>query len=585
MNTRVLFLSPPGLSDGWSLSFESPCRILRASRLDEVAPVLREVETAANQGLWTALVLSYEAAPAFDAALATHAPGDWPLLWAGIFEQPSSFPDFQRQSYELGAWSALVSNEHYKARIRDIREAIRQGEAYQVNYTIPFEAPFSGDSRTWFHDLVRAQGAGYSAFFDLGDRRLLSLSPELFFRRHGEFIQTKPMKGTMPRGRFLEEDRLLAARLASCSKNQAENVMIVDLLRNDLGKLAKPGSVRVTTLFEVERYPTVHQMVSTVEARLKHGIGLYDILAALFPCGSVTGAPKASAMAYIKTLESSPRGAYCGAVGYVAPGGDCVFNVPIRTVTLDSRQGKARAQVGGGVTWDSTDHGEYEECLVKLRFAEERRPCFSLFETVLLEDGEYFLQDWHRERLAASARYFGFSFDRERFEAVLSAAATPSGRYRVKLSLDEDGGMRVASLALGPRRTERVLVDWAPEPVNFSDVFLFHKTTRRELYEANLAARPDAQDVLLYNERGELTESCRANVVLKLDGRLWTPARESGLLAGTFRAALLAKGVLRERSIQVEEVSDAQGIWLINSVRRWMRVRLASPSPFLAKTL
>jgi len=581
MNGRAIFHSHRACRDGWSLALEQPRRVLCATALDEVIPALRAIDQATHRGQWAALMLAYEAAPAFDPALKTHAPGNFPLLWAGIYDRPApSLPLMPRRD-ELagqGAWEPLVGRQEYDACIHAIRAAIHQGEAYQVNYTIPFETAFAGDVLAWFHDLTSMQRAGYAAYLEIGEYTILSLSPELFFRRTGDRILARPMKGTMRRGRFAAEDAAAAAALACCPKNQAENIMIVDLVRNDLGKLARAGSVRVADLFAVERYPTVLQMVSTVQAELEAGVGLQDIFAALFPCGSVTGAPKASAMGIIAKLERRPRGAYCGAIGYVQPGGDCVFNVPIRSALLDTRTSRARMHVGGGVTWDSTARDEYAECMTKLQFATEHRPPFSLFETLLLEQGNYFLLDWHAARLQDSAVYFGFAFDRAAFDVALAAVAAerPKGRHRIKLLLDQAGGISVKSALIGPRRTERWTLGWADWPVDSSDVFLFHKTTRRETYDRILASHPEFQDVLMYNERGELTESCRANVVLKLEGKLWTPARESGLLAGTFRAELLQRGLVRECRVLLEDVERAQGMWLINSVRRWLRVELST---------
>ena len=332
--------------------------------------------------------------------------------------------------------------------------------------------------------------------------------------------------------------------------------MIVDLLRNDLGKVAVPGSVRVSSLFDLERFETVWQMTSTVEATLKDGTSLIDLMTALFPCGSVTGAPKIRTMQIIRELERFPRGAYTGAIGFLKPGGDCVFNVAIRTVVIDSETGVATFGVGGGVTIDSTAEREYEECLVKSRFLQVAPVEFQLFESLLLEDGEYFLLERHLERLRDSAEYFGFKFCEDE---IISALERIAENGKVRLTLWKDGRIETEVSAIEPLERRRVAL--ATEAVDSSDRILFHKTTKR----------PYGGDVIFWNERGEITESTIANVVVRIDGELYTPPVESGLLAGTFRNQLLAEGKIRERVITIEELKNAQEFFLINSVRKWMK--------------
>jgi para-aminobenzoate synthetase / 4-amino-4-deoxychorismate lyase len=380
------------------------------------------------------------------------------------------------------------------------------------------------------------------------------------------------MKGTINRGRWSQEDIERSRQLAESPKDRAENVMIVDLLRNDLGKISVPGSVKVSKLFEVERYETLWQMTSTVESRLRNDVGLADVMAALFPCGSITGAPKIRTMEIIRELEPFQRGIYTGTIGFIRPGGDCVFNVAIRTVVLDSDTGAATFGVGGGITIDSTAEREYDECLLKSSFLTAPSPRFRLLESILLEGGEFFLLSRHLERLKASARYFNFHFPEEQILCQLQrAVATCSNeRWKIRLLLSKAGEIEFEAIQLGSAGRIQPRVPLAAQPVESNDRFLFHKTTNRAIYDQALAGRPDCDEVILWNERGEVTESSVANVVVPVDGRLFTPPQQSGLLAGTFREELLADGTIRERVIRKEELQEASSFFLINSVRKWM---------------
>jgi para-aminobenzoate synthetase/4-amino-4-deoxychorismate lyase len=408
--------------------------------------------------------------------------------------------------------------------------------------------------------LCVAQGAQYSVYLDLGRYQVLCLSPELFFERRGNHVITRPMKGTVRRGRWPAEDLELAQWLKHSAKDRAENVMIVDLLRNDLGKVSVPGSVRVSSLFDLERFETVWQMTSTVESTLQDGTTLVDLMRALFPCGSITGAPKIRTMQIIRELERFPRGLYTGAIGLLRPGGDCVFNVAIRTVVIDTESGVATFGVGGGVTIDSTADREYEECLVKSRFLRSTAREFQLFESILVEDGTYFLLAEHLQRLKDSAGYFGFTFSGTRINADLERIAieNPRGSLKVRLTLWKDGRVETQVTELSDIKD----VELATEPVDSSDRFLFHKTTRR----------PGRDGLVFWNERGEVTESSIANIVVPIDGELFTPPIECGLLPGVFRNQLLAEGKIKERVITIEEFQDAPEFFLINSVRKWIRV-------------
>jgi para-aminobenzoate synthetase / 4-amino-4-deoxychorismate lyase len=550
--------------------FTDPLEVITVSDLNGVRPALREAERAARAGLYAVGFVAYEAAPAFDRALVVRDAAT-PLLWFGLFGEPSSqAPEHLSGGgdYGLRAWGPSETREAYERNVREVREAIARGDTYQVNYTFRLRARFGGDAFAFYERLRAAQPTRFGAYLDAGRFKILSASPELFFRRRGSRILTRPMKGTAARGRWAEEDEANAVSLAQSEKNRAENVMIVDLLRNDLGRVAGPGTVRASGLFRVERHPTVFQMTSTVGAKLSEGATLEDIFAALFPCGSVTGAPKVSTMRLIARLEGSPRGVYCGAVGMVEPGGDALFNVPIRTVVVDGEENSAEYGTGGGVTWDSTPVGEYEEALEKARLLAEDPAAFELLETIRLEGGRYNLLEEHLARLASSARYFDFRVSESRVREALTEHASAHAQQprRVRLFVSREGRVRVESGRLEEARGVQT-VALARTPVDRRERFLYHKTTRRGLYESRRAERVGVFDVLLRNEEGELTEFTNGNLVLELDGRLLTPPRECGLLAGTLRGALLRAGEISERVLTLKDLGRASRFWFINGVR------------------
>jgi para-aminobenzoate synthetase/4-amino-4-deoxychorismate lyase len=341
-----------GEGRGWNASFREPSRQHAVYALDEVIPLLRDAETAAKGGMWVALALSYEAAPAFDRALDVKPSSDFPLAWMAVFQEslPTDVESIANRPFLISEWEPQIGRRRYRRAIRSIRDYIERGDTYQVNFTFPLRGYVVGDAFTCFRALARSQGAAYSAYLDIGSHRILSFSPELFVERRGNELITRPMKGTFARGRWLEESCCRAHQLPASTKDGEQNVMIVDLLRSDLGKVAETGSVEVPELFAAERLGGVLQMTSTVTAVQRRDTSLADLLRALFPCGSVTGAPKARTMAIIKDLERHPRGIYTGAIGLLSPNGDAVFNVAIRTLVVDANTGAATFGVGGAIT-------------------------------------------------------------------------------------------------------------------------------------------------------------------------------------------------------------------------------------------
>lgn len=568
----------PGL---W-LAFDRAEDVLEAAVPEQVPALLERVSEALASGLHAVGFLAYEAAPAFDRSLVTLPPDPTlPVAWFGLFPPPREVGEDELQPagrHRLGDWTPSEDEKTYGRGIEAIHRAIAAGSVYQVNYTIRLVTALDGDPLGLFHELRRAQPAAFAAWLDLGTHCVCSVSPELFFELAEGRITTRPMKGTARRGRTTAEDREIAVRLAASPKDRAENLMIVDMARNDLGRIARHGSVGVERLFEVERYDSLFQMTSTVTARTE--ADFTAALAALFPAASITGAPKSSATRLIAELEGTPRGVYTGTIGHVRPCGRSRFGVAIRTVTIDRRSGRATYGTGGGIVWDSRADAELHEARTKALVLRPQ-PAFELLETLLWEPGRgYFLLDRHLDRLEDSAHYFGFELVRDAADSLLAARAAsypPSGALRVRLLVSRRGGCRLEEAPVEAARPVR-RVALAGHPVDSSDPFLFHKTTRRSVYRRSLASAPsDVDDVLLWNERGELTESTVANLVLRTGGRLITPERSAGLLAGTFRAELLESGRLEEATLVPADLETAEQILLVNSVRRWMPVELVVP--------
>ncbi|MBI5955128.1 MAG: aminodeoxychorismate synthase component I [Chloroflexi bacterium] len=568
-------------NDDW-LHFTNPQRVICAERLDEVHNALQEGERLVEEKGWHAAgFVSYEAAPAFDSALRVLSDGNFPLLWFGLYPEPRVLQTSEVFK-DLGGlrilnWQPSVERENYNAAIEKVKDYIARGRTYQVNYTMRLKTDFITDSRTgtdeesWrlFLHLARSQNK-YAAYIDTGRYAICSASPELFFHLNGNRIYSRPMKGTAKRGRTTLEDREQADWLKASLKNRAENVMIVDMIRNDLGRIAQTGSVHVPDLFTIEKYPTLFQMTSTVQAKTE--ASLTEIFSALFPCASITGAPKVSTMDIIAELESTPRKLYTGSIGFIAPNRRAQFNVAIRTAIIDRETQSAEYGVGGGIIWDSTSADEYSEALLKARVLTESPRPFELIETMLWTPDEGFLlREKHLARMQDSADYFDFPFSVEKLDAYLDQlAARFTSPQRVRILLGRSGQLQ--SEAKDFQSQEKIFkVRLAVKPVNSQNVFLFHKTTRREMYPPVPA---DCDDLLLWNENDELTEFTIGNLVVELDGKLFTPPISCGLLAGTFRSHLLETGQVSERVIHRDELGKCAKVFLVNSVRKWVEVKI-----------
>ena len=576
---RALLQFPVDGERRW-LSFEAPRRTIVADELRDVPAAMAAAEQAVADGSWVVGMVSYDAGPAFDEAIRAARLRRCPLVSFGVFDAPrpaAGGPDGRPTAtggYHVGPWVPNRSRPAHLTAIRTIRELIAAGETYQVNHTLRLRSPFRGDPLGLFGDLVRAQRADHAAYLDLGDRAVCSASPELFVRREGRRLTSKPMKGTIGRHPDPEFDALASAHLARSEKDLAENTMIVDMVRNDLSRIADPHSVRVPALHTVETYPTLHTMTSTVVA--DSDAGPAEVFAALFPAASITGAPKVRTTEVIETLEGDGRGVYTGAVGAMAPHGTMEFNIAIRTVWVDRERGTAEYGVGGGIVWDSDPAEEWREVEHKSRVLGRARSDFRLLETMAwTPDGGVELRDRHLTRMAGSARHFGFEFDARRVGGLLDALSddpTCDGPRRLRLLGAPDGDVEL-QVAEAPEPVVKpwdVPVDVVPVPSGHE--FLFHKTTVREVYDDARARFPGAPDVLLFNEVGELTETTIGNLVLDLDGDLVTPPVSCGLLPGTFRAELLATGAVAERVVGRADLDRARATWMVNSVRGWVPI-------------
>jgi para-aminobenzoate synthetase/4-amino-4-deoxychorismate lyase len=635
--TVLLECAPPGDPEPYSRLFTSPLREFPADQPEQLPELFAAIESAVAAGHYVAGFFTYECGAAFEPAAAMRPAAEGqPLAWFGVYRRcylfdhrtgafvdgdppglaqyPPAYPDYGGVCEAQPGAVFGLTGEQYSRRIAAIHRWIRAGDVYQLNFTVPLRLQALGSPAALYRRLRSRQPVEYGAFLHWrAERRILSFSPELFFRleeRDGRrHITTRPMKGTAPRGRTTREDRKIAEWLCSDPKNRAENVMIVDLLRNDLGRLCRYGSVRAENLFAAERYQTLWQMTSTVTGELRPEAGFQQIFRALFPCGSITGAPKVRAMQLLAKIEDQPRGVYTGAIGYFSRE-RTVFSVAIRTLEMDGRRGTMG--VGSGIVIDSDAGEEFRECQLKAEFLTRPTDSFSLVETLLWQDG-YPLLGLHLDRLQDSADYFDFPCDRGEVQAALLDYAVPFTNSRasitskelcvpsfrlipgervgshearattaprkVRLLLDPDGALRITCEPLSavsfPAVAPLGRVRIASRRTDPQDRMLFHKTTHRPVYAQAFESATQAgfDDVLFLNQRGEVTEGAISNIFVEKDGRWFTPPVECGLLAGVYRRHLLEThpGV-EERVLHLEDLRQADAIYLANAVRGLRRV-------------
>lgn len=570
--------------EGRSLQFARAERVIEAYRPEEVRPALAAVQEAVDGGAWAFGMLVYEAAAGLDPQARVHAAQEGlPLVWFGIASAPEDQapPLTTGEGYTLDPWVPDWSAAQHAARVDAVRAAIAEGDTYQANLTTRLRSRFTGDAFGLHGELARRQRGAHHAYLDLGRHTVVCASPELFFDEQDGLLRTAPMKGTAPRGATPQQDRAARDALVTSEKDRAENVMIVDLLRNDLARVCEAGSVQVTDLLRAEQYPTLWQLTSSVQGVPRRGATLVEVLEALFPCGSITGAPKLSTMALLAELEDAPRGAYCGAIGYLAPGPRprTRFNVAIRTVVIDTADGSAVYGAGGGVTWASTAAGEYEELLVKAAVLPTgTREPFALLETFAVVAGAARNLPAHLDRLLGSAAHFGIPAEREVLRAAALDAVQRAGSESVllRLALRRDGSVEVTSrpLAASPGPV-RLALDTARTSVPTG--LSAHKTTVREHFTAARERHPGVDDVVLLGEHGRAVETTISTLAVRIDGTWCTPPSADGCLAGVGRRLALERGELEEREVTVQMLQEADELAVLSSARGWRPAVLIDP--------
>ena len=546
--------------------FTDAIKELKTKNIKEVKHLLAEVEAYQNEGYYAVGYVSYEAAPAFETkfqVIAGPLMSEY-LLYFTIHEtvQIEPIPLAYEPIALPKSWQELTSAEEYKAAIEQIHHHIRQGDTYQVNYTVQLQQNLTADPFAIYNRLVVEQNAHYNAFIQHDDVTIISISPELFFKKDGDRLTTRPMKGTTNRGLTTETDLKQAQWLAQDQKNRSENMMIVDLLRNDMNRISKIGSEDVKSLCQVEQYSTVWQMTSTIETQLLPNSSLSDVFQALFPCGSITGAPKIATMEIIKKVEKQPRGVYCGAIGILMPQGPSIFNVAIRTLQMEGT--KAIYGVGGGITWDSNWEAEYEETKQKAAVLYRQNPKFNLISTGRVHQGKLLFLEEHMKRLQESSRYFDYPFNAEKAHYQVEALCQSLNLdkdYRLKMSLAKDGELKFEHTQLTNLSNDFCQARLVEQRHPLDSPYTFFKTS----YRPHISLGPHEQ--IYYNQKKELLETSIGNLVLKIEDQLYTPPVHLGLLNGIYRQRLIADNKLKEKVLTLKDMEQAQAIYGCNTVR------------------
>lgn len=551
---------------GERYTFTQPIKELKTRDLSEVADLLAQVESYQEQGYYVVGYVSYEAAPAFEKKLAVHKLpllGEY-LLYFTVHDRVETSPiPLTYEEVDLPSkWREQTSAEDYEKAISQIHHHLRQGDTYQVNYTVQLKQDLSVNPFAIYNRMVVEQEAGYNAYVEHDEMAVISMSPELFFEQNDRELTTRPMKGTTQRGVTDQEDLAQASWLEQDPKNRSENMMIVDLLRNDMNRISEVGSEHVERLCQVEQYSTVWQMTSTIKSQLRPDVDLVEIFRSLFPCGSITGAPKIATMEIIKDLEPQPRGVYCGTIGLLLPNGRRIFNVAIRTIQL--HQGKAIYGVGGGITWDSTWESEYREVHQKAAILYRKQARFQLITTGRISQKSLLFEDQHLERLTKASRYFSFPFDPEELRQKIEEecqACDSHQDYRLRIILSKSGEMELSRQILTPLSPSFCKAKLCLQEADLNQSFTYFKTTHRP--HLNL----DKQEIIYHNAAGELLETSIGNLVLKIAGKLYTPPTSLGILPGIYRQHLLETGQVEEKVLTVPDLNQAEAVYGCNAVR------------------
>lgn len=581
-----------------SFLFVKPRKLICCYKASDLRTCINNMQKEREKGNYLAGFLSYEAGYALCRKLRSNKRYAFPLLWMGVFKEAFIYdhqtgrlintpitpaPEAKIKSSASSKVSNLklqITKKEYIKNIHKIKDFIAAGDTYQVNYTTKIKFDLKGTDIALYKKLRENQRVGYGAFIKSRQFSILSYSPELFFRQTQNNIYARPMKGTMPRGVDAKHDIKLQKFLRDDPKNRAENIMIVDLLRNDLGKISSTSSVKTTRLFDIEIYKTLLQMTSTIESRLKKDLTLYDLFASLHPSGSVTGAPKIRTMEIIKQLEPQERKIYTGSIGYIAGQETSVFNVAIRTILLKGSKGEMG--IGGGITYSSDPESEWEECKLKAKFLTQRP--FQLIETMRASKKEgIFLFDLHLKRLRESAMFFDFAFDAEKIKSLLKQKMLTLFEkkiYKLRLLLKASGAISLkAAIIDSPPRTGKTLkICVSPHKLDPGNIYLYHKTTRRPLYNRELkrCKNQGFYDIVFLNKNDELCEGAISNIFIRKNGIYYTPPVSCGLLRGVFREYFINKNreKVREKIIKTQDLLKADSIYCVNSVRGMVKVEL-----------
>jgi len=557
---------------------------------DDPGLFFKKAQDYLDKGYWLCGYFAYEFGYFLEPALKPlREKNDNSLAWLGACKNPvlidyqkkysslenknSSLFSSAQAHYKIKNIRPNISHSEYSDGISQIKHYLEEGLTYQVNFTFKVKFDFEGELLDFYLNLRHTQPTSYAALINTGQSQIISFSPELFFRIRGKNIVARPMKGTIARGKTPEQDRRACVMLRESEKIRAENVMIVDLLRNDLGRISK--KVRVAKLFEVEKYRTLYQMTSTIEAKLKDNLKLKDIFSSLFPCGSVTGAPKIKTMEIIKSLEKEPRGIYTGAIGYIAPNKKACFNVAIRTIQLRSKAGELG--IGGGIVYDSLPDAEYNEALLKAKFFMQRFSKISLVESILWEKKEYFLLDLHLKRLQNSCDYFSIPLDLKKLKCKMKREAPKEeGKFKVRLMVDMEAKLSIEKIPLD-EIPQSPKVKLSSKRIDPRDILLYHKTTQRELYDQERAKANSEGffEVIFLNKEGQLTEGSITNIFIEKNNQLYTPPLQCGLLPGVFRQYLLKQGKAKEKTLYLNDICKADTVYIGNSLRGLVRAEVS----------
>ncbi len=567
-------------SKQWGI-FTAPVKLLSCTKLKNVKNTLNELEKALEQGFYAAGFISYEAGAAFDAAFPARPLNDFPLVWFGIYDKAPEI--FEPENEEIFAacvdLQPELSEDEYHTAIDEILNDIKAGNIYQTNFTFRLCGEQINDPWSLFKALFVRHPMPYAAFINTGDSQIVSLSPEMFLERRGTSLFNSPMKGTIKRSCDPFKDSNNAGFLKTDPKNTAENLMIVDMVRNDLGRICTPGSIYVDPLFHVDSYATLHQMISTVHGEINQDTGFSRIVEAVFPAASITGAPKIAAMHRIHKLEKSPRKIYTGSIACIYPNQDFCMNVAIRTLVCSKNF--TELGIGGGIVYDSGKNAELEEALLKSKFIHAAEPDFQILETMLFENG---IDDFdeHLNRMAKSAEFFNFRFNKKTAEkfvikriASLKTSAPVKSRLRLLLNFKGELELQIFPLQTNGWGKDSAKIKLSKKHCSSKDLFLQHKTTRREFYNEHFHEAVDEgyDEIIFTNERGELTEGAISNIFVQTqDGSWYTPPLSSGLLPGIWRSGAITKLNAREKLLYIADLKNAKRIIIGNSVRKEITV-------------